>query len=121
MLGGIVLLCVLISIVLYAVRSTPEKTLTTYCDALKSGDYQTAYNQFSSGIQRQESEAAFASAFTSTHLSVTSCTVSNTSDDGTTGLGTISYTTNANVGGTNDYRLVMENSEWKISSQTPRK
>ncbi|GAC1627182.1 MAG: hypothetical protein NVS4B11_24310 [Ktedonobacteraceae bacterium] len=120
-LGGVILLCVLISIVVNATRSTPEKTLTAYCNALKGGDYQTAYNQFSHSIQSQESEAQFTSAFTSTRLSVTGCSVSNTSDDGTIGMGTMSYTTNANIGGINDYRLIQENGEWKISSQTPRK
>jgi len=119
--GGIILLCILVSVIVYAVRSTPEKTLTAYCNALKSGDYQTAYNQFSTGIQRQESEAQFASAFTSTNLKVTGCTVSNTSDDGTVGLGTMSYTTNTNFTGINDYRFIQESGTWKISSQTPKK
>lgn len=120
-IGGVVLLCVIISLVGYAIRSTPEKTLTTYCNALKSADYQAAYNQFSQANQSQESEAQFASAFTSTHISVVSCAVSNTSDDGTTGFGTMSYTTNVNASGVNDYRLIQESGTWKISTQTPRK
>ncbi len=119
--GGIILLCILVSVIVYAARSTPERTLNAYCDALKNGEYQTAYDQFSSGIQRQESEAQFASAFTSTNLKVTGCTVSNTSDDGTVGLGTMSYTTNTNFTGINDYRFIQESGTWKINSQTPRK
>lgn len=119
--GGIILLCIVASIIVYATRSTPEKTLSAYCDALKSGDYQTAYDQFSASIQRQESEAQFASAFTSTNLKVTGCTVSNTSDDGTVGLGTMSYTTNTSFTGINDYRFIQENGTWKINSQTPKK
>ncbi len=119
--GGIILLCIIVSVIVYAARSTPEKTLSAYCDALKSGDYQTAYNQFSLGIQRQETEAQFASAFTRTNLKVTGCTVSNTSDDGTVGLGTMSYTTNTNFTGINDYRFIQESGTWKINTQTPRK
>ncbi|GAC1423250.1 MAG: hypothetical protein PVS3B3_32760 [Ktedonobacteraceae bacterium] len=119
--GSLILLCILVSVVVYATRSTPDKTLNTYCDGLKSGDYQTAYNQLSHTIQNQESEAQFASAFTSTNLKVTDCTVSNTSDDGTVGIGTISYTTNTNFSGINDYRLIQESGAWKINSQTPRK
>ena len=119
--GGIILLCILVSVIVYGARSTPERTLNAYCDALKNGEYQTAYDQFSSGIQRQESEAQFASAFTSTNLKVTGCTVSNTSDDGTVGLGTMSYTTNTNFTGINDYRFIQESGTWKINSQTPRK
>ena len=119
--GGIVLLCILASVIVYVARSTPNKTLNAYCDALKSGDYQTAYNQYSSGIQTEESEAQFASAFTSTNVKVTGCTVSNTSDDGTVGTGTMSYTTNTNFSGINDYRFIQEGGTWKINSQTPRK
>jgi hypothetical protein len=120
-IGGIVLLCIVFSVIAAAVRSTPEKTLTTYCNALKSQDYQTAYDQFSRANQSQESEAQFASAFTSTRVTVTNCSVSNTSDDGTLGQGTMSYTTNANVNGIIDYQLIQENGVWKISRETPRK
>ncbi len=119
--GGIVLLCILFGVIAAAVRSTPEKTLTTYCNALKSEDYQTAYNQFSRANQSQESEAQFAAAFSSTHVKITGCSVSNTSDDGTLGQGTMSYTTNANVNGIIDYQLIQEDGAWKISRETPRK
>lgn len=118
--GGIILLCILASVIVYATRSTPEKTLTAYCDSLKSSDYQTAYNQFSHSIQSQESEAQFASAFTSTNLKITGCTVSNTGDDGSVGSGTMSYTTNTNFSGINDYRFIQESGVWKINSQIPR-
>ncbi len=117
--GGIILLCILVSVVVYAARSTPEKTLTAYCDALKSGDYQTAYNQYSLGIQRQVNEAQFASAFSA--VKITGCTVSNTSDDGTVGLGTMSYTTNTSVSGIDDFRLIQESGVWKINNETARK
>ncbi len=118
-IGGLLLLCVFFSVVYNLTRSTPEKTLTSYCNALKTGDYQTAYNQFSRAIQSQESEAQFASAFTITH--VTNCSVSDTSDDGTLGRGVMSFTTNINVNGINDYQLIQENGEWKINNQIPRK
>ncbi len=120
-IGGVVLLCVIISLVGYAIRSTPEKTLTTYCNALKSQDYQTAYDQFSSANRSQESEAQFAAAFASTHVTFTGCSVSNTSDDGTLGQGKMSYTTNANVNGIFDYQLIQEDGVWKISRETPEK
>ncbi len=117
--GGIILLCILISVLVYATRSTPEKTLSTYCNSLKSGDYPTAYNQYSQGIQRQVNEAQFASAFTT--VKITGCSVSNTSDDGTVGTGVMSYTTNTRFSGIDDYRFIQENGVWKISSETPRK
>ena len=118
-IGGIILLCILASAVVYATRSTPQKTLSTYCDSLKNGDYPTAYNQYSLGIQRQVNEAQFASAFAT--VKITGCTVSNTNDDGTVGTGTMSYTTNTSFSGIDDYRFIQENGVWKISSETPRK
>ncbi len=117
--GGIILLCILASVIVYATRSTPQKTLSTYCDSLKNGDYPTAYNQYSQGIQRQVSEAQFASAFAT--VKITGCSVSNTNDDGTVGTGTMSYTTNTSFSGIDDYRFIQENGVWKISSETPRK
>jgi serine/threonine protein kinase/limonene-1,2-epoxide hydrolase len=41
----------------------PDQTLTTFCNAVQQGDYQTAYNQLSTGFQQQVSEPQFASAF----------------------------------------------------------
>ncbi len=118
--GGIILLCILASVIVYAVRSTPEKTLTTYCDSIKSGDYQTAYNQLSSTIQNQETEAQFAAALSSGRVRITGCTVSNTNDNGVVGTGTLSYTTSANVIVVGDCRLTQESSVWKITNQTIR-
>ena len=117
--GGIILLCILVSVIVYATRSTPDKTLNAYCNALKSSDYQTAYEQYGLGIQRQVNETQFASAFAT--VKITGCTVSNTSDDGTVGTGTMSYTTNTSFSGINDYRFIQESGIWKISSETPRK
>ena len=97
-------------------RSTPTLTLTTFCNALKGGDYQTAYNQYSSAIQSQETEAQFAEfgAILSSNK-VTSCTLSNVND--TAGTGTVSYTV-ANGGSlVGDYTLVNENNTWKIKTE----
>jgi Zn-dependent protease with chaperone function len=46
------------------VTSTPATVLNTYCTSFKKGDYHTAYNQFSRGLQSQETEAEFTSAYT---------------------------------------------------------
>src|SRR5436305_5318059 len=62
--GYIIGLALVVLIVLAAVgtyvyvnRSTPNNTLTTYCSALERGDYQTAYNQLSSGEKNSITEA----------------------------------------------------------------
>jgi hypothetical protein len=115
----------LIGIILFAVIaanvSTPTKTLNAFCNALKSGDYQTAYNQLSSGLQnRYGSEAQFALEF-STNGSlgkVTDCTVSNVNDSA--GSGTISYTFASRQTLVDDYVLIKENNTWKINAQQPR-
>src|SRR5207248_610970 len=93
--------------------STPTETLLTYCGALKSQDYQTAYNQLSSSAQSQETEAQFAANFKS--VTVNDCTVSNVND--TAGTGQISYTLNSTNVGAFDYTLVDENNTWKINSE----
>ena len=119
--GGIILLCILASVVVYATRSTPDKTLNAYCDGIKSGDYQSAYNQLSQHVQHVESESQFASAFTATGVRITGCSVSNASENGVIGTGSIAFVTNNGVTGTDDYQLVQENSVWKINSGTIRK
>lgn len=48
----------------------PDQTLTTFCNAVQQGDYQTAYDQFSTGYQQQVSEQQFATAFSA----VSTCT-----------------------------------------------
>ncbi|HZU70586.1 MAG TPA: FHA domain-containing protein [Ktedonobacteraceae bacterium] len=104
----------------YVNRSTPTKTLNAFCTALKAGDYQTAYNQLSSGLQAKfGSEAAFAAGFSNNEGlgKVTSCSVSNVNDGA--GTGTINYTFSKGSALPVDYTLVNENG-WKINAQNPR-
>src|SRR5215469_12633118 len=46
---------------LFFARSSPERTLDTYCSALLGQDYLTAYNQLSSPLRNAETESQFAS------------------------------------------------------------
>ncbi|MFL5660839.1 MAG: FHA domain-containing protein [Ktedonobacteraceae bacterium] len=99
--------------------STPEKTLTDFCSAVKSGDYQTAYNQLSTHSKNQGTEAQFASMLRQTiskQGSLKNCTVSGVKPHQTTATGTLTYTF-AN-GKTMSYldSLVTENTVWKIDS-----
>ena len=93
-------------------QASPTKTLQAYCDALKGGDYQTAYSLFSSAVQSQTSETQFAASFSS---KVTDCTLSNVND--TAGTGTISYTFADGSTGVFDYTLVNANGTWAIDSE----
>ncbi len=94
-------------------RSTPTLTLTNYCNALKQGDYHTAYNQLSSDAQQAQTEAEFTANFNG--IKVTECTVSNVDD--TAGTGTITYTLDNGKTGILDEFLVQENGTWKMKSE----
>jgi len=94
-------------------RTTPTVTLTNFCAALKTGDYQTAYNQFSTKFQGQlgtldQYVASLGSA------KVTNCTMSNVNDS--TGTGTVALATSTGSTGSFDETLVEENGTWKIDS-----
>ncbi len=93
--------------------SLPTETLMTYCDALKSQDYQTAYTQLSSTAQSQETESQFAANFSP--VTVSDCKVSNVND--TAGTGSITYTLSNGNTGLLDYTLVNESGTWKINSE----
>ena len=72
----------------YANRSTSTKTLNAFCSALKGGNYPTAYNQLSSGLQAKfGSEAAFAAGYANNGGlgKVTSCSVGSVDDGAGTG------------------------------------
>jgi limonene-1,2-epoxide hydrolase len=121
-IGGIVVIALILVLVIGAAnRSTPAKTLTAFCNALKSGDYQTAYNQLDSGLQSKfGSEGAFATAYASNGGlgKIAGCTVTNV-DDGA-GTGTITYTLAQRNSLIVDYKLADENGSSKIVSQQPR-
>jgi FHA domain len=106
----------------YLNRSTPTRTLQTFCNALKASppDYQTAYNQFSARQRAQESEQAFASnlgqALSNPILGgLKDCTVSNVQETGSTATGVVTLSFNR-VSQTLvfNFNLVNENDGWKI-------
>lgn len=102
--------------------STPVKTLTDFCSAVKSGDYQTAYNQFSTQFQSQETEEQFASALEQTvskQGGLNNCTVNGVKSNQTTATGTLTYSFADGKTVSNLDSLVTENSVWKIDSSKP--
>ena len=77
------LLIIIVASAAYANRSTPAKTLTTFCNDLKTGNYHDAYQQLSSSAQSQQSEANFTTSLQRSFASVgglKDCTFSNESD-----------------------------------------
>jgi FHA domain-containing protein len=103
-------------------QPSPQKTLQTFCSALKAGDYQTVYNQYSSRVQNQLSEAQFA-GFLKLGLDlsggITACTVSNVvQDSSTTAHGSVTTTTGNGKTTTGTTPLVLEKGAWKIDTNT---
>jgi hypothetical protein len=116
MAGGIsgILLLIIAGIVIIAIsRSTPDKTLGTFCSALKGGDYQTAYNQFSPKLRSVIAETAFATIFA--HDKVTACTysaINETGNSATAGLELVHASNGTNKDGITLARD--DKNEWKI-------
>jgi limonene-1,2-epoxide hydrolase len=59
-LGLLVVIGLVVGGYFYFTRSTPEKTLDAFCNAMQVQDYQTAYNQLSASLQNRETEFEFA-------------------------------------------------------------
>ena len=109
----------------YLSRSTPDKTLAAFCNALKASptDYQTAYNQFSARARNQESEHDFATglqqALSNPALGgIKDCTVSNVQQNDTSATGTVTLTFNnlTNHALLFNMGLIDESDGWKIDA-----
>ena len=100
-------------IVSYITRSTPDKTLDAFCNALQQEDYQSAYAQFSTRLQRTISEAAFAAVFSRDKVSA--CT-HGTSDDTGNSVTNNMKLVHASKGVNNDIVTLTKdsNENWKI-------
>ena len=68
------------ALVSYLNRSTPVKTLDTFCSSLQKGDYGSAYNQFTKQLQGQFTEGDFAGLIQQNK--VVSCTHGKADDAG---------------------------------------
>jgi len=111
--------------VVSANRSTPAKTLATFCDAIKSKDYPTAYDQFSSHYKSRFSEIQFEAAWRvlSSGLfggGITGCAPSNAQDNGSTGTATLTFTFSNGKTSSNIVHLINENGAWRIDDQLGR-
>lgn len=98
-----------------------QMTLTTYCNALVKGDYQTAYDQGSSGNKQVWLSESNYATVVSTHVAIrgglVECAVSNTSDDGSSGQGTITYLFGDKSVQYFRDNLTNENGNWKVVSE----
>jgi hypothetical protein len=108
-------------LVAYINRSTPEKTLATFCDALAHGQYQAAYDQLTTVVKNQVPEEKFATVWVAKNANgkIGNCIISHVSDNGASGFGTMTYTVAGGSIESNRYALVNESSVWKISDCLP--
>ena len=107
---------------LYINRSTPEKTLQAYCDALKNGDAQGAYNLLSTNARSKTNQTDFTKAFQLIKSpligGIKSCTFTNVQQTGSNATAdvTVAVGNPAVPVKPNKAFLVDENGTWKIDS-----
>ena len=112
---GILGAVLVIGFVLFADLHSPERTLDTFCNALRNGDYQTAYNQFSPGAQSlSKSEANFANSFSHGDR-VVSCSYSNVRESGNSAMTTVTFTGSSSGTTSLVFTLIQDSSfNWRI-------
>jgi hypothetical protein len=112
--GSIIGILLFIIAIIDISSSTPDKTLGTFCSALQSGDYRTAYEQFSPRLQGVISEPAFADIFA--HDKVITCTYSAVNEKGNSATAGLALVHVSN--GTNRDGITLakdDKNEWKIA------
>ena len=123
-LGVILLLAAAVGGYAYSNRSTPGKTLATVCNAFKTSDFPTVYNQYSSSYQNQIGGEASWEAATKQNVSsqggVVDCAYSNVNVNGSAGSDVMSLTFGSGYGVVETFQqtLIVENGVWKINSST---
>lgn len=92
-------------------HSSSALTMTTYCSALASSDYQEAYNQLSVSFQREfGNEGGFANTIMENQIK--GCNVSSVNE--AVGTGVIAYLPSDGNKVSSAASLVLENGRWKI-------
>ena len=118
------LLLVSVSAFVYLNRSTPAKTLQTACNASKSEDFETAYEQFSNAFKSKVgNEREFASGqqqFFDSRGGLFDCTATNVNQNSSMASATIVLKCGDGSIITDDVTLIEENGVWKILSATIR-
>ena len=102
-------------LVTYLNRSTPTKTLDTFCSALQDGKYQTAYDQFTPTMQTNFTESQFATLLSSD--SVATCTHGVANESGKSTTTDLHLYHKVSKGTNNDKVVVIKDShsQWKIN------
>jgi hypothetical protein len=115
---GLVLLCMIALAVggyFYFNRSSPEKTLDTFCNAMRGQDYQTAYNQLSNSLQSNETELEFANTLRA-NGKVNTCTHSSANTNNNKATANVTIITSSGQASSSSIILTADsNNIWKLS------
>jgi hypothetical protein len=100
----------------YLNRSTPTKTLDTFCSALQDGKYQIAYDQLTPTMQTNFTESQFATLLSSDSVAV--CSHGATSENGISATTDLHLYHKVSKGTNNDKVVVTKDAhgQWKISN-----
>jgi hypothetical protein len=100
---------------LYMNHLAPQRTVSTFIDALNNNDFQTAYDQLSSNFQNQIGGVQqFENMYP--NLGSATYTLNITQEDSSTAIVVWTQTDSACLGAQDTLHLVYENSAWKIDS-----
>jgi pSer/pThr/pTyr-binding forkhead associated (FHA) protein len=123
---GLVVLLLLVvgggSLYFFVIRSTPEKTLQAYCNAVQNSDAQGAFNQLSANAQSKTSVANFTKAFqlikAAPFNGIKSCTYSNVQQNGSSATANMVLTLGNPAAPSTPTKvtLVNENGTWKLDT-----
>lgn len=103
------------------VRSTPEKTLQTYCSAIKNEDGQALYDTYSSEAQSQTDGARLQQGLRLIEFlsgGIEDCSVDGNSvhEDGTLASGSVTFTLDNGRASSSIIHLVEENGQWRVEN-----
>lgn len=114
-LGLLVLIALAVGGYFYFTRSTPEKTLDAFCNAMQGQDYQTAYDQLSNSLQRNETELDFANTLRADGK-INTCTHSNANAANNRTNATVTLITGSGQASSSNITLTANSGNiWKMS------
>lgn len=99
-------------------RSTPQKTLTAYCDGWKTSNAQEIYNQLDTAQRARVTVSDIQRVLDSIKQTggVTDCTISNVQQNGSTATGVVTLSAGSGRTASETDTLVQESGTWKIDS-----
>jgi limonene-1,2-epoxide hydrolase len=114
-LGLLVVIALAVGGYFYFNRSTPEKTLDAFCNAMQGQDYQTAYNQLSNSLQSSETELEFANTLRA-NGKVNACTHSSANTTNNKATAKVTIVTNSGQASSSSIILTADSGNiWKMS------